>query len=508
MQIIKIPFSIKFYFFFALIWIIISLLGIDYWYWYYWLNYLLTGTISLLLSIIQVVLIFKYFKDPKKYSNINIIFIIILLLIYIWLALYKSFYMFIIILYHLVFLINFIQYKKFINLEQWEKKDKYIKYTNKNQYKNILILYWLLILSLIVFYFAQYSKVINFKHIDDSYFNVSEHYLDYSKETNWDVAFKKYLEHLHKLDFVEDRNFRDKDYMQKVLLDDSITFKFDINRIKEIDNLRLWIDEIINKKVIMYNIGDDLPLLQGLSMMTRESLYNVLYYLENWKEEKAIKYLIDNYKLSKLIISSYSTLANFIVWLTINAITLNDLEFIMNNYKLKNTTLDYIKNNLENSLNIKSSFKTTMNSEYYHSIFSDKNFKLKFLNNSIFSTKDYYKEWIKNVYYWFSQMYNDMKLDSDWYYNTNTLNSNSFDSLDEYICSKKNIDKLRWNLILPKLFFRKNTISNLSLVNTCLRNRSYKPDLENAIIKENKILERINKILENKSNNWKTLLKK
>ena len=510
MQIIKIPFSIKFYFFFALMWIFLSLLGMDYWYWYYGLNYLLTGIISLLLSIIQVFLIFKYFNNPIKYSNLNIYFIIFMLLLYIWLTMYKSFFLIIIILYHLIFLFKFIQFKKFLNLEEWDKKNKYIKYTNKNQYKNVLISYGIVVLLFIIFYFVQYSKVINFKHIDDSYFNTPKQYLDISEDENWYKNLKLYWEYRKNIEFIEDKNFRNEEYMNKVISDTWITFKFDIDRVKEIDNLRLWIDKIINKKAIIYNFDENYPSLEWLSMMTRESLYNALYHLEKWEEEKGINYLIENYKLSKLLISSYWTLVNFIVWITINNITLSDLEFIMNNYELKDSTLNYIKNNFENSIDINSSFEISMNYEYNY-ILSELLTKTPETVNInwtlIFFSKNYLKEWLKNVYYWTSQMYNDMELDLGWYYNTNKINTNSFDSSDEYICSKKNIDTLRWDWI-PKLFFRKNTVSNILLVINCISNPSYKPDLENTIIKEKNILDKINKMLDkNKSKDWKAVLK-
>ncbi len=582
MQTIKIPFSIKFYFFFVLMGIFLSLLGIDYWYWYYWLNYLLKGgIISLLLSIIQVVLIFKYFNNPKKYSNINIYFIIFILLLYIWLTIYKSFFLIIIILYHLIFLYKFIKFKKILNLDQnneeienetkkeipnikdskiftyikyifftiyqlivfffvfiiiislfseatnyyiafikaiiliiifiaqfiyifksIKRKNNYkitkIEYTNENQYKNVLILYLIIIISFTIFYFVQYSKVIDFKYIDDNYFNIPEQYKNISDKENWFGDLKRYWEHINSLDFIEDKNFRNEEYMSKVISDTWISFKFDIDRVKEIDKLRLWIDEIINKEAIVYNFDENYPSLDWLSMMTRESLYNALYYLEKWEEEKAISYLIENYKLSKLLISSYWTLVNFIVWITINTITLSDLEFIMNNYELKDSTLNYIKNNFESSIDINSSFEISMNYEYNY-ILSELLIKTPETVNInwtlIFFSESYLKEWLKNVYYWISQMYNDMELDLDWYYNTEKLNTDSFDSSDDYICSKKNIDKLRWDWI-PKLFFRKNTVSNILLVINCISNHSYKPDLENIILKEKNILDKINKIWE------------
>jgi len=496
MQTIKIPFSIKFYLFFALMWIFLSLLGINYWYWYYWINYFFVWAISLLLSIIQVTLLFKYFKDPKKYSNTNIFFIIFMLLLYIWIAMYKWFFLIIIIIYHLIFLFKFIQFKKFLNLEKWEKKDKYIKYTDKNQFKNILILYWIIIISLIIFYITQYSKVINFKHIDDDYFNIPEQYLNISEEENWLKDLKKYSEHINSLNFIEDKNFRNKDYIKKIILDTWITFKFDTDRVNSIDNLRLWIDKIINKKVIIENFDEVFPSIQWFSMMTRETLYNTLYHLENWEEEKAVKYLIDNYKLSKLMISSYWPIPNFIVWITINDITLSDLKFIMDNYKLKNTTLLYIKNNFENSIDIKSSYKATINYEYnsIKNILSQ-NWEYQFINainNSLFFDKNYLHEWLKNAYYWVLQM--------DWNYNTNwDIEYPIFDWLDEYICSKKNIDKLRWELIIPKLFFKKNTISNILITQSCIINRiQHKLELENIMTKEKMLLEKIDNLLNNK----------
>ena len=463
MQTIKIPFSIKFYFFFALMWIILSLLWMDYWYWYFWIYAIYSWIISLSLSIIQSILLFKYFKDPKQYSNINIIFIIIMLLIYTWLTMYNWLYLLLIMIYHLVFLINFIQYKRFLNLEEWEKKDKFIKYTDKNQYKNTFILYWIIILSLIIFYFSYYSvPAVNFKHINDNYFENTHKYKDILDEENWFKTMLEYWKHRKKLEYVEDLEI--KKYFSNNL-EWIKEIELNIEKVKKIDNLRLWIDEIIKKKAIIYKIDDNYFSLQWISMMARETIHNVLYYLENWDEEKAINYLIDNYRFWNMITNSYWTLVNFIVWTVVQDITITELNYIIDNYTLSKKTLINIKDNIKNLDDISNSYKNAINYDYHYMSNLEKNntelFNVKW--SLIFTTKDYYHKGFKNQYYSYS------------------------------IWEKNYCDKLRGNKI--QLFLKKDTFSNIMLTIACITLDWYEKDIENTITNEQKLLEKIDKLL-------------
>jgi len=495
MQIIKIPFSLKFYLFSSLFWLFLALLWLDYGYWYFGINIIYVWIFSLFLFIIQLIFLFKYFKNPSKYSNVNIYIIIFIIFLYL-IGTILNWYYILILIYQLLFLIKFFRFKKALNLENWEKRDKYIKYTNKNQYKNTLIVYLIIILSLVFFYFVQYNKVIDFKHIDDNYFNIPEKYLNISDKENWFNNLKLYSKHISKLKFVENEKFRKNISKPWISLND---LELNINRVREIDNLRLWIDKIIDKKVIIYDFSEKLPYLEWYSNLFRESLYSSLYFLKKWDEIKSLNYLLDDYKLSHLMISSYWPLVNSIVWVVWSKITLDNLNYIIDNYRLKQSTLKYIKDNLKNSLDIRNSYKIAMIYEYNSALNTVKTNKNSFPKNTslIFFSKKYYKEWLKNVYYWFLEKYNFWKVNSNWYYNNNS--DYYYDSVtnlqDNYICSKKNTDKLRWNWIIPKLFFRKNPTSNILLVIHCSANASFYPDFKNLIIKEKKILEKIDNLL-------------
>lgn len=435
----------------------------DYWYWFYWLNYLYIWIISLLLSVIQAVLLFKYFKNPIKYSNINIIFIILMLLLYLWLTMYKWLYLIVIIIYHLIFLFNFIQFRKFLNLEEWEEKNKHVKYTGKNQFKNIFILYWAVIFSLIIFYFSYYSvPVIDFKHINDNYFENIHKYKDIPNEENWYEQLIKYWEHREQMKYVENTDIKkyfgnDFKWIENI--------KFDKGRIKKLDSLRLWIDEIINRKAIIYDIEKDFFSLSWISMMSRETIYNVLYYLEEWDEEKAIRYLMDNYKLWNMLITSYWPLVNFIVWIVVQDTTNLELNYILDNYTLSDSTLKYIKKEIIKWTDMASAYKNAINYEYNNKLNIQKSntelFNIKW--SFIFSNDNYYNNGLKNQYF-------------------------SYTNWEKNYCGKFKDYKL-------KLFLKKDALSNIMLRIGCINLDWYNENLKKRIKIERELLDRVEKIL-------------
>lgn len=463
MKIIKIPISIKIYYLFSLLWLLLSLLWLDFLYWFYWFNYLfILWIIWIFISIIHILFLFKYFNNPIKYTNLNIGFIFFILILYLFSLSYNGFFI-IFIFYNLFYLFKFFQFKKFMNLDEWYKKNKYVKYVEKKQYKNIFITYWVIIFSLIIFYFTYYSvSIIEFKQINDSYFENIHKYKDISNKDNWLFALEEYSNHISNLEYIENKELYNiiKEWWKIVDL------VFELEKISEIDNLRLWIKNILNKKAIIDNYNDDFVSLQWYSMVSKDSIYNVLYYLEKWDEKKAIDYLIDNYRLWNMLITSYWGIVQFIVWITIQSITLDELNYVLDNYELNNVTLYYLQNSIKNLESKKDSYKNIINYEY--------NNQLNFINTSewfikydsiVFHDKNYLKEWFKNMYY-----LGDFENDTIW-----------------NLCDKEKRDN---NLF--KFLTKKNIVSRIQLTIGCIVTQNYNKDLEKIIFEEEKILKKLN----------------
>ena len=201
-------------------------------------------------------------------------------------------------------------------------------------------------------------------------------------------------------------------------------------------------------------------------MVSKDSIYNVLYYLEKWDEKKAIDYLIDNYRLWNMLITSYWGIVQFIVWITIQSITLDELNYVLDNYELNNVTLYYLQNSIKNLESKKDSYKNIINYEY--------NNQLNFINTSewfikydsiVFHDKNYLKEWFKNMYY-----LGDFENDTIW-----------------NLCDKEKRDN---NLF--KFLTKKNIVSRIQLTIGCIVTQNYNKDLEKIIFEEEKILKKLN----------------
>lgn len=467
MKLIKIPFSIKLYLFFTLILLLLSLLLLDYLYWYFWINIIFyMNSIFILILSINIYFLLKYFNNPIIYSNIIIRFLILFIILNIFAIKFSLFFIIQIVL-NIFFLYKISNFKKSLNIH-WKNsinsKLNIVNYTNINQLKNIFISYLLVISSLIIFYFSYYNiPTFNLKYIDDTYFENTYKYKDkdITYEDNWIKYVKEYSKYIKNLEYIEDEQiFSDISKWKKIKKNE-----LKLEKINEIDKLRLWINRIISKKAIIDNPKNNYLDLQWFTIMARETIQNSLYYLNKWDNNKWIKYLTDNYILWNMLITSYWWYIPFIVWMSIQNITITELNYILNNYVLDKNSLEYIKNIIISSNDITNSFKNAIKYEYY-SINYETSQSDKIAKNwsIIFFTKDYFNYWLKNMYYW----------NINWNYNL--------------FCN----DNVDWK---NEILFKKNWLSNMLLSITCITLEWYDDDLINLIIEEKKLLNKIDELL-------------
>ena len=346
---------------------------------------------------------------------------------------------------------------------------KWVELTNKNQFKSIFLIYWTIVFSLMIFYFLYYSvPVVEFKYIDNAIFENNHKYKDIIYEDNWLENLIEYVDYLKTLEYKET-----PEILNFYKSEDSIkNLKLNIEKVEEIDKLRIWVKEIISKKAIVYNIDwENYPSLSWLTSITRETLYNILYYLENWDQEKAINYMINDYKFWDIIMNSNWTFYNYIIWLAIQKINIDKLNYILDNYNLTEKSLFSLKEVIKQPDYIKDSYKNSIIYEYEsiryllkHSIES----KYPNINNwsFIFFTKNYYDYGLKNVTY------------------SNMISEKS-DFIQKF---NNNDDRLKY------LFFKKNSFSNLVILIYYISLDGYLEEAEKLINDINNILEKINNL--------------
>ena len=247
---------------------------------------------------------------------------------------------------------------------------------------------------------------------------------------------------------------------------------FDINRVKKNDILRLGITDILNRKKIVYPITQDWYSLGGYSDMWREALYSALYYIEQGEEEKWVSYILENYKLWNMIIWSYGGKINYIVWITLQTISQQELLYIIDNYSLSKNTLNYIQNTLRGMLNDDRSYENAINYEYhiFYDLLFNQDMPIIKYNSLIFSSKDYYKEWLKNIYHGIS-VWKDKR--EEW---------------EAYFCNE--VIDLKRNMF-TKIFLKKDPVSTTLLTANCISDVWYMEEYQTMKETEKDILKKI-----------------
>jgi hypothetical protein len=404
---------------------------------------------------------------------------------------------------------NFIRINKLLKKENIE--DKF--YSEKPQEKWLLITFWIFILWLIIFYFSYYTKWYEFEKIPDSYFDDTELYKNVDSEENWHKKLGEFIYWKWWIDKSDDdRKFYTKEKIKqnKKIIE---IFKVDTDnfynnsgslenidlskdRVELIDKLRNTFWEISQTKDFIRAKKRYYITLWWISQLSRETIHNVIYYLNNWNTKKWLKYLIEDYKIWKLFIWWYSSLVEKIRWTRISTYSQKNINYILYNYKLKKENLLYLKENIKNSKNIDWVFKKAIIYDYNNVIWNFENdkynnchnncdsFEEKFmwpikssknklkLNSLIFFSNNYLKEKIKNAYYvWLKTNYNYS---------------------EKHFCNR-NFLKTRFEKI-SYLFLKQNWMLNLENW-WCLKFRWYKEYFQEIQKQEKLILEKIDKQL-------------
>lgn len=376
---IKIPFSFKIYVF------IVNFLLL------FWLTIIADSIISIVF-IVNLVFLFIFnflFYQIYKYKNWALYFFMFILLVDLIFNIYLLFtelciyywrlqIPFFVIIINIVFLL-YVLVKLFIfkrNIKLWIEKINKKYLTDKKQWWLFLKIHVWIILFLLIFRFGYYDFPKDIEEIDDSYFITKYENVDIPDEENMYFFFKEfdfenspyehksryikediveclyqnncysweyYEEKIDKLNWkeIEGSNeyqlITDKREILKVkikLKNTDILYKFE-----DISYMEEMINDLSQKSYFKYPYSyDDLDTLNKevitytwIIQYYRELKYQVLYYLENNEEDKAIELVNNMLQVWNTIISWESELIEKLVGITLLSITYEHFDIIIDN---------------------------------------------------------------------------------------------------------------------------------------------------------------------------------
>lgn len=273
-------------------------------------------------------------------------------------------------------------------------------------FKNKLYVFlWIISFLLIVFYFWYYNRTYDFKRIDDNYFKVERLYNDNDKKSFDKLFNEKKLKFSREFGLEEKKIIsliqnEDTDKIEKIKWTRSMSdiyknvsdIKFDKKKIIEISMFYNFLKDLL-KETKDYSIYSDYT---EILQINRYFFYNSLYYLEHNQEDKWVEYLLTNFDTSVNVFNYWWSFINISKWRVLLWLSIKELNFIIDNYKLNEENLKKIKNVLLTELDVDKVFNNSMKYEYNTLI-------NELPENSLFFSKKDTSEILKNVFYVFSQ---------------------------------------------------------------------------------------------------------
>lgn len=208
----------------------------------------------------------------------------------------------------------------------------------------------------IVFYFGYYTQYDKWKFIPESKFETRLQNIEVADEVNWLVQLKNIYED-------DNKNLESKLDELGIKLRksyDCIIWKDEKKcsneTTQELISIYTWWDEIniLNEKVggiVKYEyfkeVFNHTAFPSYLSTLTKLSLFSVLFNLENWNEDIELILLYKNIwnKLIQWDLSIYRINTN----ISILNKSLDNIDYILNNYELSKNTLNLLKKELDYS---------------------------------------------------------------------------------------------------------------------------------------------------------------
>jgi hypothetical protein len=355
-----------------------------------------------------------------------------------WFSIYKN-PTFLIIFNTILFFIiilNLYFVNKNINLGLGNLNEKLI--TEKNQSKNFIISLIVSVIFLLVFRFWYYTKEIDIKDIDDSFFVTKYQNIDIKAEDNlynhlknfeytsnkWFVYFKEVMfDCLYKnicnltlenfqLNISKIKNHEWLEIIwfnpEKIINNDEINdiqeyLKDNIDILYIFENEELFnnhIDDLINiynnKKYYKTDI-DQIISFTNFIQFNNELKYKILYYINNNQEEKSIEILQAQINTLYTMLEWDSILFDKLVSITYLNILFENIEFIIENYELSDSSKNIFIWLLNREIN-KKSLNYSFIIEYSYFLLNIKNMWLND-NTNVYNHK-YTKKWIKEIHYY------------------------------------------------------------------------------------------------------------
>ena len=136
--------------------------------------------------------------------------------------------------------------------------------------------------------------------------------------------------------------------------------------------------------------------MDGLSLFMRDiSFYSALYHIEQWNMDQWLSIVSSHYRVWSSLINGYWEFVDFLVWLTDQAISLTNIEYILDYYSLDNKNLVSLKLLLEQRVDFDTSFDNVVKLSFNDSVKDIKEYKTY---PNIFFDKDLYINLEKHIF--------------------------------------------------------------------------------------------------------------
>jgi hypothetical protein len=332
----------------------------------------------------------------------------------------------------------------------------------KRIHKNYLYAYLAFFVIFFLFYFWYYIRYDKETIVPENIFETKLQNIEVKEDDNWLVQLWKML-HNNKDKFSTLSNFDKqtskryrciiwdllKDCEENDLYESMKQYELNKNDIEFLNN---EISKIIELKYFKIEFWDFLPYLQGLTSLSRISLFSTIYELENWNEDKAIKVLLAYKNLWDRLLGWDNTLVWMIVWVSIENVFNNNIKYILENYNLDKNNLVLLKNELNEIYDSKDIISNVIKIEYQD-------------NKYWFNT--WLKDWVIkssmlfNVDEFFNEMRKEKLVMLNWeenYYEKNNTNYFKREYLYKFLWWISNFSINEYKLVIENLNIERGNI--------------------------------------------------
>lgn len=265
----------------------------------------------------------------------------------------------------------------------------------------------------LVFFFAYYIQYPKNEYIPETEFETKLQDINVDEEHNWMIQLWKlytqnesYNSIISNLDSEISNNYKcllwnNWTNCEEVSLENTLDI---YNQYKEtIDIVNNNFLNIVNMEYFKEEIDWDMTSLKWLSAISRVSLFSALDYIEKDKEDEALQILLTYKKLWDKILGWDTYLVWMIVWVTIEWYVLDNLEYVVYNYDLKDENLQIVKKELGYNYDSYEILSNVVKVEYWlNKYWLDEWIENWYIRNSmLFNKEDFFNErrnaWLKFV---------------------------------------------------------------------------------------------------------------